>query len=54
MSDADGTSRTDDFDPHCDPARLAHLGLMVRARLMGMPRVERVDVADADLFVVPQ
>jgi prolyl 4-hydroxylase len=50
MSDA--TPADPAFDPYCDPAKLAHLGLMVRARLMTTPGVEKVDVEGTDLFVV--
>jgi len=41
------------FDRYCDPTKLAYLGMMVRQRLAATPGVERVDVADADLYIVP-
>jgi prolyl 4-hydroxylase len=41
------------LDRYCDPKTLAYVGMMVRQRLSSMPGVERVDVADADMFIVP-
>jgi len=40
-------------DQHADPVALAYLGRAVAERLGAIPGVDRVDVADADLFVIP-
>jgi len=40
--------------PYDDPGQLAWLGSAVRQRLIGLSDVERVETADADLFVVPK
>ena len=42
-----------EFDPHNDPARLAKIGAHVAARLDANPRVQQVDVADAQVYVYP-
>lgn len=47
------TETRDRFDPMCDPDKLARWGLAVRQRLDALPAAERVDVADADMYVVP-
>ena len=39
------------FDPHNDPARLAKIGAHVAARLDANPRVQQVDLAEAQVYV---
>jgi len=40
-----------EFDPHHDPAKLAKIGAHVAERLNSNPRVQQVDLADAEVYV---
>ncbi len=39
------------FDPNCDPAKLARIGAHVTARLDADPRVQQIDLADAQVYL---
>lgn len=42
-----------EVDPHNNPARLAIVGAHVAARMVANPRVQQIDVADAQVYVYP-